>query len=168
MALNKRVLRFVVVGCANAAISFGILNLCFYSLHQNKIVSSIIGTTCALLFSFALNRTFVFSDKSRKVHQQFIPFAVVTISGSIAVLNLVYIIMLRILNGHEAQLQNLINDVTGLRFSKDFLQINLSTLVGSLVAMFWNYNGYKRFVFKGSQSSHHDEYKVTETTDEAS
>lgn len=114
-------------------------------------MSSIIATTCALLFSFALNRSFVFADKSKRVHQQFVPFAIVTISGSLVVINIVYIIMLHVLDGHEGWIVSLLATVTRLKFSKSFVDINLSTLIGAMVAMIWNYNGYRLFVFTGQK-----------------
>jgi putative flippase GtrA len=167
MLSHNRVLRFGVVGFANAAISFGILNLCFYIFHQSKIVSSVIATSCALLFSFALNRSFVFADKSRRIHHQFIPFAIVTISGSLIVINLVYIGMLHVLDGHETEFLKLLKDVTGVQFSKSFIDINLSTVIGAIAAMIWNYNGYRLFVFKGSQASSGQQYEAAVATEKA-
>jgi hypothetical protein len=83
---------------------------------------------------------------------------VVTVSGSLLVLNGVYILSLALLKGHEAGLINLAKDLTGLKFSKSFIDINLSTVAGAVVAMIWNYNGYKWFVFKG-----HIEHAVEES-----
>lgn len=148
---KHRILRFLVVGVGNAIISFGLLNLCYYTLGQGKIMSSIISTSCALLFSFAMNRLFVFSDRSSPVYRQFVPFVIVTVSGSLLVLNAVYVLSLRLLEGREAGLINAIQGVSGVSVSASFIDINLSTLIGAIVAMFWNYNGYRLFVFKGKQ-----------------
>ena len=142
--------RFLVIGVANATISFGILNLAFYELHQTKIISSIISTSCALIFSFIMNRGFVFADKTKRAHQQLPAFVLVTVSGSLLVLNLIYILSLKVLNGHEQLIISAVNYMTTLSFSKSFVDINLSTVIGAVVAMVWNYNGYKWFVFKGS------------------
>lgn len=152
MLRRIRALRFAIVGVINAAISFGILNLVFYVFHQGKITSSIIATTCALIFSFAMNRGFVFADKSRRAHQQLPAFVAVTISGSLLALNLVYILSLKLLEGHEAWIIQLTKDITTVSFSKNFIDINVSTVLGAAVAMVWNYNGYKWFVFKGAPS----------------
>ena len=149
---SNRINRFVIVGIANATISFGILNLSFYYLSQGKIVSSIIGTSCALVFSFVLNRGFVFSDKSRRIYKQLTPFVIITISGSLVVLNLTYIFTLKVLlNGHESLIITQIKTLFGITPSKNFVDINLSTIVGAVVAMIWNYNGYRLFVFKGAK-----------------
>ena len=148
---HNRVARFIVVGVTNTAISFGVLNLAFYKLHQGKIVSSIIATTCAVTFSFILNRHFVFSDKSRRLHQQAVPFVLVTLIGSVLILNTVYIVTIKLLNGHETFLIDLAKTITGIKFSKNFVDINFATVVGAAAALTWNYNGYRLFVFKGSK-----------------
>lgn len=150
---SKRTLRFVIIGICNATISFGILNLAFYKFDQTKIVSSIIATTCALIFSFIMNRGFVFDDKTRKVRQQLPIFIVVTVSGSLLVLNLVYILSLHLLNGHETLIIDPIKNLTSVGLTKNFVDINLSTVIGAVAALFWNYNGYKWFVFKGSKDA---------------
>ena len=159
--LSRRVSRFLVIGVANATISFGILNLAFYEFHQTKIISSIISTSCALIFSFVMNRGFVFADKTRRAHQQLPAFIIVTVSGSLLVLNLIYILSLKVLNGHEQLIIRVINDMTSLSFSKSFVDINLSTVIGAIVAMVWNYNGYKWFVFKGSGKDVVEEIQLT-------
>lgn len=148
---SQRLVRFVQVGVTNALINFSILNLAFYRLGINKIFSSILATTCALIFSFILNRHYVFSDKNKRAHQQILPFILVTISGSLLILNLVYIASLHILDGHEAIFITVLQSLTGITFKPSFIDINLSTVIGALVAMFWNYNGYRLFVFTGKQ-----------------
>lgn len=153
----NRIIRFIVVGTCNAAISFGILNLAFYKFDQSKIMASIIATTCALIFSFIMNRNFVFADKTKKIHQQVPIFVIVTISGSLIILNLVYILSLKVLNGHEYLIIDPIKSLTGIVLSKSFIEINVSTIIGAIVALFWNYNGYRWFVFKGSKKDANEE-----------
>lgn len=151
--ISRRMLRFVLIGVCNAIISFGVLNIVFYKFHQTKIISSIIATSCALIFSFIMNRGFVFGDKTKKVRQQLPIFIIVTVSGSLLVLNLIYIMSLRLLNGHEHLIITPIKTLTSLSLTKNFVDINLSTIIGAAVALFWNYYGYKRFVFKGSKDA---------------
>ena len=119
-----RIIRFFIVGCANASIGLSILNLLYYQFHLGKIVANIIATSCALIFSFILNRNFVFSDKSQRVHKQAVPFVLVTISGSLVILNLVYILTLHLINDHELLIINLVKTVSGIRLGKSFVDIN--------------------------------------------
>lgn len=151
--IPKRVLRFVVIGVCNATISFGILNFASYKLHQSNIASSIIATSCAIIFSFIMNRGFVFNDKTKEAHQQLPSFVLVTISGSLLVLNLVYFFSLKLLNGHEHLIIELVRKLTTISLTKHFVDINVSIVIGAAVALFWNYHGYKRFVFKGSKDA---------------
>ncbi len=151
--VTGRIARFAATGLANAAISFGLLNLCFYHFKLSKIVASIIATSCALLFSFILNRNFVFLDKSRRARRQLVPFVLVSVSGSLVVLNLVYAGVVSILARHDQWLIGLVHSTTGITLAESFVDINLATVVGAVVAMVWNYNGYRIFVFKGAPHS---------------
>lgn len=148
---SKRQLRFVLVGVCNAVISFGLLNLLFYKIHLQKIPASLVATSCALLFSFVMNREYVFKDKDQAARQQLPIFILVTISGSVLVLNSVYIISLHLLSGHESLIIGPIQTLTTLKLTGSFVDINLSTVIGAIAAMVWNYHGYKWFVFKGSR-----------------
>lgn len=159
----RRTHRFAIVGVGNAAISFGVLNLAFYMLHVGKIPASIIATTCALIFSFVMNRNFVFGDHSQKAHKQAVPFVIVTITGTLLVLNTVYIITLNLLQGHEQPLIDLVHSLTGVTLHANFIDINVSTVVGAVFAMVWNYNGYRLFVFKGVK----EQSNVEEESDRA-
>ena len=146
----KRVPRFIIVGIANATISFGVLDISFYVFHESKIVSNIIGTLCAITFSFIMNRIFVFRDRSKNVRKQFIAFMLVTLSGSLVILNLAYTLSVKLLKGHEYLIIKIAKEVIGIKLSTSFVDINLSLVIGSFIALFWNYNGYRMFVFKGS------------------
>lgn len=108
-----------------------------------------------------MNRGFVFADKTKPAHQQLPAFILVTVSGSLLVLNLIYIISLKVLNGHEQLIIRAISDTTTLSFSKSFVDINLSTVSGAVVAMIWNYNGYKWFVFRGRGKDLEKEIQLT-------
>lgn len=143
----KQFARFIVIGSCNAVISFGVLNLMFYKFHQPKILSSVVSTSCALAFSFIMNRGFVFGKKEKKVRDQLPKFLMVTISGSLLLLNLVYIISVKLLEGHEHPIIQFFHLITSITLTKSFVDINLSTILGAVAALIWNYEGYKRFVF---------------------
>ena len=159
--LTGRIARFAVVGVCNALLSFGLLNLMFYTFHQGKIVSSIVATTCALIFSFYMNRGFVFSDKNSKVRKQLPAFVIVTVTGSLLLLNLVYILSIKLLAGHEQVFISPIRALTGISFRRSFIDINVSTVIGAAAALFWNYNGYRLFVFKGKHPSDDEDIQLT-------
>jgi putative flippase GtrA len=146
------VFRFFIVGVSNTALNFVILNAAFYGLKESKLVSSFIATTCAMLFSFFLNRNFVFVDRTRPI-KQLVLFIVVTVSGVLLVQNTVYALFIHVLHGHESVFIRFGRNLTGIHFSKDFIDVNLSNAIASVCVMFWSYNGYRLFVFKDQKSS---------------
>ena len=148
-----RIGRFVLVGLLNTVSNFALINLAFFVFHFSKIGSSIASSIIIITISFILNRNFVFEDTSKKVRHQIPPFVLITVTGSIIVFNLVYIISLKVISGHEYFIVKLVEQLTSLKLSNNFVDINLSTSFVTLVAMFWNYNGYRLFVFKGRKIS---------------
>lgn len=131
-----RIARFTVVGLANTAVNFTVLNLMFYELHANKILSSIVATCCAVVFSFALNRSYVFRSKDKTL-KRFARFSVVAASGTLAIQTSIYSLCVWLLHGYA---------------SSDFVIINFSNLIASIGVMLWNYNGYRLFVFNGNSA----------------
>lgn len=133
--LSSRLARFLLVGLGNSTINFAVLNVAFYYLHQNKIVSSILATSCAIAFSFTLNRSFVFQDKTQPL-KKLARFTLISSGGVLLIQTSTYALGAMALQ----------------RITKNnFITINLSNLIASFVVMFWNYNGYRVFVFRGER-----------------
>jgi len=133
--ISSRFTRFLVVGAGNSIINFAVLNFVFYELHQGKIISSIIATTCAIAFSFTLNRSFVFQDKSRPLGK-FVRFAFISAGGVLLIQTSIYAVSIMALQSF---------------ITSSLVVINLSNLIASFVVMFWNYNGYRLIVFYESR-----------------
>ena len=149
-----RLVRFLIVGAGNTAVNFAVLNFAFYGLHQGKLVSSFVATACAVVFSFILNRAYVFVDKDRPAKKLAL-FIIVTVSGVMLIQNSVYDVGIHLLHGHELGVINAIHSIIGVHLSSNFVDVNLSNLVASILIMFWNYNGYRVLVFRGKR--HGDE-----------
>lgn len=143
---SYRVLRFGIVGVANTLLNFIILNLAFYKLGVGKITANIIATCCALVFSFILNRKFVFAHKGHWL-KSFITFAVVTAIGTLIINNGVYILALAALKNHVSHDVSSWISGMGLKLSPDFIDINGSAIIATLFSMVWNYTGYRKIVF---------------------
>jgi putative flippase GtrA len=154
-----RLTRFIVVGLANTAINFAILNFAYYSLHRSKLVSSLLATSCAVVISFVLNRNFVFLDKERPA-KRLVLFIFVTLSGVLLIQNSIYSIGILLLRHHEFGLIHIIHLLTQITLSPSFIDINLSNAVASLFVMIWNYNGYRIFVFNAERHGN----ELTEAT----
>lgn len=138
----------MVVGASNAVLHFSILNASFFYLHHSKIVSSIIATIFAMMYSFVLNRNFVFKSQNGHLTSQALSFMLVTVTGILLVHNAVYIAVLWALEHDTVGVTLAIERMTNGLLSADFIDINLSTVIGAAFAMVWNYNGYRIFVFK--------------------
>src|SRR5207247_2635083 len=108
--------------------------------------SSIIATSCAIALSFTLNRNVVFADKDRPI-KKLTRFILVSVVGVMLIQNLVYGLCLLMLQNHEAGIVNSVHVRFGFQSKNDFLVVNLSNLIASFAVMFWNYNGYRLFVF---------------------
>lgn len=144
--IKNRKIRFGLVGIGNTLFNFLILNIMFFIFGQTKLVSSIIATLCAVCVSFFLNRNFVFRHHGRSIWQP-VMFVVVTLSGVLLVQNSAFILFSWLLTDYSAIVSSQIHTVTGISISKEFLDINVSNALASLVVMLWNYNGYRLFVF---------------------
>ena len=111
----------------------------------NQITSSIVATIFAISYSFLLNKNFVFHS-SRAIREEVIAFVVVTIIGVLILHNLVYVGFIYLLN-QNISVVNIVEETINYRISRDSIIVNLATIVGAIVALIWNYNGYKKFVF---------------------
>lgn len=157
--IRHRVVRFAAVGLSNAALHFTVLNATFYLLDFNKIAASITATICAVTYSFFLNKSFVFRDKEGDfaLVREALLFALVTLTGMLFIHNLAYAAFITFINGHEQFIIDIVNSVTSVTLSKDFVDINVATIVGALAAMLWNYNGYRFIVFKKAADSEEED-----------
>lgn len=155
---NHRIARFLIVGFSNAMLHFAVLNTAFYAFDYSKIGSSIIATVCAVTYSFFLNRSFVFKNKDGQylLLREAALFALVTLTGMLIIHNLTYAGFIAMIAGREQGLINLTKLTTGILLTKDFVDINLGTVVGAAVAMVWNYNGYRLLVFRRNKTENND------------
>ncbi len=156
--LPKRAWCFLLVGGSNAVLHFSILNVCFSLLHLNPLASSIVATCFAMTYSFLLNKNFVFKS-SAGIRQEVAAFVLVTVTGVLVVHNLIYVLFIYILH-HNISVVNIVEETINYRISKDSVVINIATVAGAIIAMLWNYNGYKRFVFKNKQAEDEFEHQT--------
>lgn len=143
--LSHRFIRFLIVGGSNAVLHFTVLNASYELLGTSKIASSILATLFAMSYSFLVNKNFVFRSKAA-IRNEVFAFVAVTASGVLLVHNLIYATIVYILD-HNSQFVNWLYTLLQGKINNEFIIINLSTVVGALFALVWNYYGYKRFVF---------------------
>lgn len=104
------------------------------------------------MYSFLLNKNFVFKS-SKAIKDEVLAFVAVTASGVLVIHNLVYILVLYLLD-RNISVVNIVEETINYRISHDSIEINIATLAGALVVLLWNYNGYKRFVFTNKKAKH--------------
>jgi putative flippase GtrA len=134
--------RFLIVGAGNTTINFAVLNALTIGLHINKMLSAIIATSCAIMFSYALNASFVFGDSKRQL-RRLATFSLIAVAGVLLVQTSVYAVSLVLL------------DRTG-HVRSDGAKVNLANLIASVCVMFWNYNGYRLFIFNAKPAIRQD------------
>lgn len=144
--VEKRLNRFLLVGVVNTAFNFAILNLSFYEFKTSRVVSSIIATGCVAVVSFYLNHNFVFQHKEHSWRQP-VYFLAVMLSGTMLIHNSIFALSSWIISKHTEGLLGFIG-LFGLHVSGNFMNINVSNIIGSLSSRLWNYNGYRLLVFK--------------------
>lgn len=139
-----RIARFSLAGVVNTGVNFIVLNLAFNRLHYGELLSMAIATVCAIGVSFVLNRSFVFLDKTH-AGRAFTRFAVVSMLGTFLVQNVVYALAFLLLQHYGGGAVTALHRTTGL--GAGVAMVNASNVLASLAVAFWNYNGYRLFVF---------------------
>jgi len=137
--------KFFLVGIMNTLVDLIVLNIetiltgakdgIGYSIQ--KSISFIVAVT----FSYFLNKHWTFEDQSKeKEGKKFSQFMFVSIIGmfiNVAVSSLVV-----------TYLKQPINEMLRLSFLTDQIWVNLGALCGTAIGLFWNFIGYKIWVFK--------------------
>lgn len=108
-----------------------------------------------MIYSFLLNKNFVFRSKAA-VRDEVTAFVLVTASGVLFMHNFAYALIIYILE-RNGGLVTFVADLLGNKLTRDFIIINLSTVVGAVIALAWNYYGYKKFVFTNKEAK--EEYE---------
>ncbi len=125
-------IKFLIVGGANTLLDFALLFL-FVGLGLDKIVANYFSTGISMIFSFFINKSFTFKNKSEKKKRQFILFLIVTIAGLWALQPLLIWGITTLLAPY------VINNELNLFIAK---------VIATVATLVWNYLFYSRIVFK--------------------
>jgi putative flippase GtrA len=146
----KRVGKFGAVGVMNTGLDFLLYNVLHFYFGLGLIASNIISTTCAMSFSFIMNKRVVFRhNQDRRTSHQAMIFLAATAFG-LYVLQTGIIAVLTSVWTEPMQLLVMIVHTLGLRehLSETFIVNNGAKALGTLVSMTWNYIIYKKVVFR--------------------
>ncbi len=148
-ALRPQSVRFVVVGAANTIIDFVVLNLLATVMGFPRIPSNIVSMTVAMTFSFIANKRLVFKSNSDKSRRQAALFVGGTLIG-LYVIQTTAIYLFTEVWTSPVELVIEIEHALGLGdvFTDDFVYTNTAKVFATVFSLIWNYNFYKRVVFK--------------------
>ena len=127
--------RFMIVGGANTALDFALLFL-FTGLGVDKIVANYFSTGISLVFSFFVNKSFTFKNKSGNAKKQFGLFLLVTIIGLWVIQPIVIWLSTSALAPY---------------ITSEPINLFIAKLIATVASLIWNYLLYSRLVFKVTQ-----------------
>jgi putative flippase GtrA len=154
---GHRVSRFAVLGVVNTLLDFVLLNVLRVTTHTQSsqtgrlVVLNIFSASVVALFSFFMNRRYVFRSDDT-AHHKAIVFVLVTLFGIFVLQSLVISVGVPLLRPVASWLQGLAAHVGALdTISINFYETNLAKLLATAVTMVWNYTMYKKAVFQPSE-----------------
>lgn len=141
----EQLAKFALIGVMNTGVDLAVLNIETLSTGIKSgsgfAVQKGLSFLVAVIFSYYLNKLWAFQDKSKgdgtKKFSQFIFVSLVgmLINVTVATLAITY-------------LKTPINNLLQLSFLTDQAWVNLGALCGTAIGLFWNFIGYKFWVFK--------------------
>lgn len=145
--IDKKPIRFVLVGISNTILDFVVLNVLLFC-GVNILFANTISTGIAMLYSFFMNKKWTFRNSGNNYVKEVALFFIFTIIG-------IWIIQ----NGCIYLLNIVIPDL-GL---PEVIYNNAIKLAASIPSLTWNYLTYNRFVFTNNKKeSATDDKEVTE------
>lgn len=142
--------KYAVVGVANTAVDFGVLNVLMFLTSTSKgekiIILNSVAFLVAVVNSYLWNKfwTFKFSGKENPA-VQFLQFLIVSLIAILINGAIVYIISSKI------------NPTFGL---SDVAWTNIAKVVATAVSLIWNFIGYKFIVFNKKNGGISDIQKI--------
>lgn len=145
--VDKKPIRFVLVGISNTVLDFLVLNILLFC-KVNILFANTISTGIAMLYSFFMNKKWTFRNSGDNYVREVILFFIFTAIGIWVIQNgCIYLL-------------NLIVPDFGL---PEIIYNNVIKLAASIPSLTWNYLTYNRFVFTNNKKeSATDDKEVTE------
>lgn len=139
--VTDRRLKFAVVGVANTATDFIVLNILAYFFGVPALVANIFSSGCAMAQSFVLNKKIVFKSRGGNRIQQGVLFLIVTLLGVWGVQSVI-IWLFHVPFEWTAQQLVASPELATL------LALNAVKALATIASMAWNYIFYRSLVFK--------------------
>jgi putative flippase GtrA len=138
-------LLFCAVGCANTTIDLLFFNLLIRHKLVSHIAANICSTSIAMLFSFFVNRTFVFETTLETSGTQAVAFVVTTLFSSYVIQSFVILHI----HGRRRNLSDSLIHVCGLTNGPlaNLVRTNYPKLLAVTSGLVWNFTLYRLVVF---------------------
>lgn len=137
--IKSEKIRFGVVGAINTVVDFVVLLLLAIVFGVPAVFANVVSTSCAMTVSFVLNKRSVFKNTDKNNRKQVVRFLLVTVSG-IWVVQSILIVFL------NASFEII------FPAAEEALLLFAAKGIATIASLCWNYIGYKRFVFRKSES----------------
>lgn len=144
--------RFLLLGVVNTLLDFALFNLLRIATDTTTdqiyqlVILNIISASCIAVFSFVMNRRYVFRHTtSTKRHG--LLFVAITLAGIYFVQQPIFSLVLHFDPGLANALETF-GLALGLPFTIHFYSTNLAKAIATLGSMTWNYWLYNRVVFR--------------------
>ena len=145
ISLVKQFSRFILIGILNTSVDLISLNIMaeLFRIHSGVefAVIKALSFLSAAIFSYFLNKSWTFKDKSKKNHVRKIShFLLISIAGMIINVSAATFVV--------AFLQAPVSNLLSAPWITEKVWVNIAALSGSAAGLLWNFTGYKFFVFK--------------------
>jgi len=149
---SGKIPRFLMLGVVNTLLDFVLFNVLRIASDTTSdqifrlVILNIISASCIAIFSFVMNRRYVFRHTtSTKRHG--VLFVAITLAGIYLIQQPIFSFILQFDPGIADFLFS-IGQVLGLPLTIHFYSTNLAKAIATLGSMTWNYLLYNRVVFR--------------------
>jgi|APCry1669189034_1035192.scaffolds.fasta_scaffold36187_2 putative flippase GtrA len=142
LLLNNRVTRFIFVGSLNTILDYLIFNLLIFLFSLKPVEANFISTSCALGFSYFLNKRLVFKHQGIIDKRSAILFIAFTLFGIWVIQGgLIYLIV----NWVQHTQPN-------LYAAHKLIVPDIAKIFATGASLIWNFTSYNLFVFRDPRS----------------
>jgi len=158
---KHKINRFGILGVVNTLLDIILLNILRMATHTlssqtaKLVLLNIISASSVAVFSFFMNRKFVF-QKQDTHHTKVWLFVGVTLSSIFILQSLVISVSLPLVKPFAEFLQNTAINLqlpVLANANISFFSSNLAKVIATAVTMVWNYTLYEKLIFKDSSQS---------------
>lgn len=140
--------RFTLVGFTATVIDFAILNLLTHVFATPIVVANIASTSTSSLYSYILNRKFVFKTIAHGERKSLVLYVVSVLISIFIIQSSIIALLGRGVTEGWFEALGATGDL------KNILAVNIAKIIAGLAGMAWNFYSQRRFVFASNSPKH--------------